>query len=71
MSRPIYFGRDFFLSEKMVQTYNHYFLVSEQESNQRNQHRRGVNAALPRVKYTLSYVPLPWRTWYLLCTLTI
>jgi hypothetical protein len=39
-----------------------YFLVAEQESNQRSQHREGVNVALPRAKYTLPYVPIPWRS---------
>ena len=38
-----------------------YFLVAIQESNQRRWHRGGVRAALPRVKYTLPYVPHPWR----------
>ena len=33
-----------------------------QEKHERSRHRGGVNAALPRVKYTRPYVPHPWRT---------
>ena len=40
-----------------------YFLVSEQESNQRSRHRRGAEFCAPAQKAALSYVPLPARTW--------
>ena len=39
-----------------------YFSCFGKKSTKRSHHRRGTNAALPRVKYVLSYVPLPWRT---------
>ena len=39
-----------------------YFLVSEQESNQRSRHRRGAEFCAPAQKAALSYVPLPART---------
>ena len=41
------------------------FSCSGKKRNKRIRHRRGVNAALPRVKYTLSYVPLPCASPYL------
>ena len=41
-----------------------YFLVSEQESNQRSRHRRGAEFCAPAQKAALSYVPLPARTWH-------
>ena len=48
-----------------------YFLVSEQESNQRNRHRGGVESIAPAIEATRPYVPHPARTWYLSSTLTI
>ena len=40
-----------------------YFLVSEQESNQRSRHREGAELIAPAIKAALPYVPIPARTY--------
>jgi len=50
---------------------NCYFLVSEQESNQRSRHRGGIESIAPAIEAIRPYVPHPARTWFLHSTLTI
>ena len=63
-------GSNFSLSLRSLMDDGYYFLVAEQESNQRNQHRGGADREvyrhflnipplLPRLRAALPYVPLP------------